>query len=274
MWGDPNNPLDWVTKCDDLPKVEDLLVVTNPADGTRWLNCQGYFNWQQQPPADQESSDVERRELWYICTGYLIRTDEAPSFLKWAQGVDFMGRWMPEAAEVYRIFLGEHLWAQASLYFQKHYYGDDGWTQPNQGCPVKIRTVAFEYLCESHGFDCSVDEGYSLRLPVSELITGLRIRWNASGADFVDLAGRVAVQDPTVKAEGPSALLLREDLLQEFLARENLTICWAVFGEKQVLPSRSGNSPHFPYLRMSGAYALSAGKLTGFFTPKLDGLKS
>jgi hypothetical protein len=269
-WGDPGSPRDWVLSCNDLPKVEELLIVTDPADGSLWLNGQGYFNWKQQPPADRESTDVEHRELWYICRGYLIRTDDAQPFLKWAEGVDFWGRWMPDAAEVYRMFLGEHAWAPASRYFQQQYYGDDGWTQPNHGCPVKIRTVAFEYLREASGFDCSVDEGYTLRLPASELVTGLGIRWSGSGADFVDPARRVAAQDPTVHADGPSALLLREDLLREFLAREKLTICWAVLGEKRVLLPGFGAGPYHPSLRMSGAYVLEEGKPIGFVKRMLD----
>lgn len=273
-WGDLGSPRDWVLKCDDLPRVEELLMVTNPADGSRWLNGQGYFNWKQKPPVDREGSDVERRELWYMCTGYLVRADDAQSFLKWAEGVDFWGRWMPDAPEVYRMFVGEHAWAPASRYFQRKYYGDDVWTQPNHDCPVKIRTVAFEYLREASGFDCSVDESFSLRLPVSDLITGLGIRWSGRGADFVDAADRVAAQDPTVHADGPSALLLREDLLREFLAREKLTICWAVLGEKRVLSPGFGAGPYHPALRMSGAYVLSEGRAIGVVKWMLDGPNS
>jgi hypothetical protein len=177
---------------------------------------------------------------------------------------------MPEAAEVYRMLLGEHGWAPASRYFQKLYYGDDGWTQPNHGCPVEIRTVAFEYLREASGFDCSVDESYTLRLPVSELVNGLGIRWSGSGADFIDGADQVATQDPTVHAEGPSALLLREDLLREYLARDKLTICWAVLGEKRVLSPGFGTGPYHPALRLSGAYVLSQGRAMGFVKHMID----
>lgn len=263
-WGDPNSPRDWVLNCDDLPNVDELLIVTNPEDGSRWLNGEGYFNWQQQPPADQDATDVERREIWYICTGYLLRADDANSFMKWADGVDFWGRWMPDAAEAYRMFLGEHAWAPASRYFQQPYYGDDGWTQPNHDCPVKIRPIAFKYTCEASGFDCSIDEGYTLRLPVCDLVTGLGIRWGGRGADFFDSMNQVVAQDPTVYAEGPSALLIREDQLREFLAREKLTICWAVLGEKRVLSPGFGIGPHYPSLRMSGAYILSEGRAKGF----------
>ena len=153
---------------------------------------------------------------------------------------------------VYGMFIGEHAWAPASHYFQHPYYGDDGWTQPIHGCPVRVRTVACEYMRETSGFDCSIEESYTLRLPVIDLVNGLGIRWSGHGADFTDGAGRVAAQDPTVHSEGPSALLLRDDLLGEFLAREKLTVCWAVHGEKRVISPGLGTGPHHPWLRMSG----------------------
>lgn len=269
-WGDPNRPREWVLSSEDLPRVVDLLIATNPIDGSRWLNGQGFLMWKQQPPADRESTEVERREIWYTCTGYLLRADDAPAFLQWAEGVDFWGRWMPDATEVYQIFLGEHAWAPASHYFQKQYFGDDGWTQPRHGCPVKVRTVGFEYLRETSGFDCSLDDSYKLRLPVSELITGLRIRWSGRDADFVDAVDQVVVQDPAAHAEGPTALLIRENPLRELLAHENLTICWAVLGEKRVISPGFGAGPYHPSLRMSGAYVLSGERATGFIKHMLD----
>lgn len=270
-WGDPNNPRDWVLKCDDLPKIEDLLIVTNPTDGTRWLNGKSYFDWQQHPPADQEATEVERRELWYILTGYLVRADKAQSFLKWAEGVDFWGRWMPEAAEPYRMFLGEHAWAPSARYFQQPYYGDEGWTQPSHECPVTIRSLALDYVYGTGGFDCSADDDFKLHLPTGDLTNRLGIRWSGLGADFIDPAGRIVAQDPTVHADGPKALLLRKDALRDFLTRERLTICWSVLGEKRVLSPGFGTGPNHPSLRMSGAYVLSEeGCAIGFTKHMLD----
>jgi hypothetical protein len=268
-WGDPNGPREWAMRCDDLPKVEDLLSISLPEDASRWLNVQGYFNWTQHPPADQEAIDVERREIWYICTGYLIRAQDADAFVKWTEGVDFRGRWMPHPPEVYRMFLGEHGWSPASRYFRQQYFGHEEWTQPNHGCPVKVRAVAFEYLREASGFDCSVDDSYTLRLPASELVTGLGLQWRGNGADYLDAAGQLAALDPTAHTAGPSALLIREDLLKEFLAREGLTICWAVLGEKQVLGPGFGPA-HHASLRLSGVYVLGDKGPVGFLKCMLD----
>lgn len=268
-WGDPNSSRDWVLKWDDLPKIEDLLIVTNPSDGSRWLNVQGYFNWQQNPPADRETTDVERGELWYIYTGYLVRVGDSQPFLKWAEEVDFWGQWMPNTAEVYHLFLGEHVWSPAAKYFQRPEYGDQGWTQPNHDCPVKMRPITWKYLSEASGFDCSVDESFTLQLPISDLITRLRLRWSGSGADFVDAEDHIIAQDPTVHTDGPTALLLREDSLRGFLESEKLEICWVVLGEKRVLSPGFRPSP-YPALRMSGAYVYSKGRAIGFVNRMLD----
>jgi hypothetical protein len=268
-WGHPSSPQEWVLHYDDLPKVEDLLSVSRPDDGSRWLNVAGYFNWQQRTPADLEKIDFERRELWYICTGYLLHAQDADAFMRWAEGVDFCQFRMPEPSEIYQMFLGEHGWSPASHYFQQPYYGDEGWTQPNHGCPVKVHTAAFEYLREASGFDCSVDETYTLRLPASELITPLGLRWSGNGADYLDAAGQLAASDPTAHANGPSALLLREDWLKALLAREELTICWAVRGEKRVLGAGFGPG-HHAWLRLSGAYRLSHRGPVGFMKCLLD----
>ena len=46
-------------------------------------------------------------------------------------------------------------------------------------------------------------------------------RWGsdcpATGSDFIDSEGRLAAFDPTVQQSGPPGLLLREDLLADYL---------------------------------------------------------
>jgi hypothetical protein len=269
-WGDPSRQREWVLNFDNMPKMEDLLTVTNPTDNSVWVNVDGYFNWRQQPPADRESTEVERREIWYVPTAYLIRADEAEAFLKWAETVEFWGRWMPDAPEIYRMFVGEHGWSPASRYFQQEYYGDSGWTNPGNECPVKIRTVALEYLSEGSGFDCSIDDGFKLLLPASDVLNGMGIRWSGVGASFLDARGRLVAQDPAIYGAGPTALLIRADVLEEYLSREGLTIVWAILGEKRVLPEGFGDGPQYAALRMSGAYWLSGGSARGFMKYLLD----
>lgn len=91
--------------------------------------------------------------------------------------------------------------------------------------------VAFEYLRESGGFDCSIDESYTLRLPANEIVTSLDLQWSGDCADYLDATGRLIASDPTAHANGPRTLLLREASLKEYLKREKLAICWTIIAE-------------------------------------------
>lgn len=261
---------DWIEREDNLPQFEKLMVVTNSTDGSRWLSLNGYFKWTQKPPADRELNEVERRELWYLCHAYFVKSDSAPTFLQWAKGVDFWGRWMPESPTVHRMFLGEHSWSPAARYFQQEYFGDRGWVTPENDCPVQIKAVAIDYLRET-GFDCAIDESISLQLPISDLVKGLNVHWSGRGADFHDVDGHLAIQTPNAHADGPSAMLVREDLLQDYLARENLSICWCVIGGKRVLSPGMGMGVNHGALRMNGAYIYLQNQLDGFLDCRLDG---
>jgi hypothetical protein len=263
-WKTHEDPRKWTNRYYDFPNIPDLLVVTNPVNNTKWVNAKSYLCWQTQPPADKEPSSVERREIWVSFTGYLIRKEDAAPFIKWAKTVDFWGKWMPDPQEMHQVLLGEHGWAPASRYSDKQYYGNSGYIQPDRECPIKVRTVAYEYQSEANGFDCSIDEGFRIRLPMPELINGMHLRWSGNGGDFVGPDGRLTVFDPTIHTTGPDALLIQEEPLRNFLEKEGLTICWAILGEKRVFPPGFDPVRFFPGLQISGAYVIDKGKPVGF----------
>ena len=247
--------LDWVKHFDDLPRIEELLFSVNPDDGSRWVNLNGYYDWKQQVPSDIEPTDTDRRELWYLFNGYLIKDENVDAFMSWSKGVDFWGRWMPDPPEVYSICLGEYGWSPSWRYIQQEYFGDEGWKDPGKDCPGKVRIATFNYLREG-GFDCSIDEGYTLKLPGVELIDGLGLHWNGKDAQFINETGKLIAFDPTVQDQGPSALLIREDALLEFLNKNKLGLFWAILGEKRILGA--GFDPEYhSELQLSGAGILS-----------------
>ena len=267
-WDNPASPRDWVMRYEDLPKLETLLSIVHPENATRWLNLYGYFHWQKKPPADQESYEIERRELWYIVNGYLINSQDSEALMKWAEGIEFYGRWMPESP-TYSMFLGEYGWSLPFRYFQQQCCDEEGWIKPNHGCPLNVRRVASEYIGQTNSFDCSIDETFKLLLPAGDLLADLGLRWGVNGANYLDAGGRLAAFDPTVHEDGPTSLLIREDILKDFLARKNLSLCWTVLGEKQVIGP--GYDPtHHSWLRISAAYLLGDKGPVGFLKYKLD----
>ena len=266
-WDEGINHQDWLGNSENLPDIKQLLEVVNPTDGTRWFNVNGNFLWRQPHSADEEPYDRNRRQLWIGVTGYFVRADDVAAFMAWAETVDFWGRWMPEPPEEFRLFLGEYGWSPAFRHLHPDCleYGDWVKPQPRDGeeCPVLIQSASFTSLSESGGFDCSIEEGYSLRLPHQDFIGHLGLCWSGNGADYLDENGGLAAFDPTVHGDGPGVLLLREESLREYLKDKELALCWAVIGEKWVVggDTDAGNRG---YATMSGAYSYAGEKLEGF----------
>lgn len=269
-WGEPDKPKDWLAQWHDLPAVENLLLLKRPEDGNDWLNLDGHFNWSEPVPPDLESSDVERRQIWYIVRSYLVRESETPAFLKWAETDKLQGRDMPEPTQLYTVFLGEHGWSPASQYYQREYYNGEVWRRPRNDCPVEVQVFSFDYLNEQGTFDCSLDDTISLNMPRAELIDQLDLQWTGTGADFTH-KGQLVAFDPTVHQTGPGALLVREDFIRAFLAREKLSLCWVIIGEKQIIGSYPRGN-HHGRMNLSGAYTLSEQGVVGFLNCYSEGV--
>lgn len=266
-WDEGISHQDWLGNFENLPDIERLLKVVNPRDGTCWFNANGNFLWRQPHPADEEPYGRNRRELWIGVTGYFVRADDVAAFMAWAKAVDFWGRWMPEPSEESSLFVGEYGWSPAFRHLHPSCLegGDSVKPQPRDGeeCPVLIQPASFTSLSGSGGFDCSIEEGYSMRFPHQDFIGHLGLRWSGNGVDYVDENGELAALDPTAHGEGPSALLLREELLKEYLKDKGLALCWTVIGEKLGVGGDTG-AEYRGYATISGAYCYAGEKLEGF----------
>ena len=262
-WHQTAEPQNWLAEWRDLPPVEELLLVRRPGEATAWLSLEGRFNWAEPLPPDLDDSDVERRRFWYFASAYLVRAADEATFTAWVGANAVRGWKMPEPVRMSELFLGEHGWAAASQYYQDGHEWQDSWQRPRRSCPVEVQLVAATYSSERGDTDCSLDDSITLNLPRAELLGPLGLHWAGSGADFLDATGQLAAFDPTVAEQGPSALLVRTDLLRDFLAREQLSLCWVVTGEKQVMGANlRGN--YLGRLSVSGAYTLTEQGVVGF----------
>ena len=261
-WGESISHRDWITDRDGLPQLEELLLVNDPNDNNRWVNLGAYYLWQQPTPADVGVGESDRRELHAFCTGYLVRSNDAEVFMKWAGGVNFWGRWMPEAPEMRRVFIGEYEWSRAFQHAYQEWYQDGDWIDPDRDCPVSVQVPVIGCQAEEQGYDCSIEIGYGIKLPHPSLVRRLSLQWDAENSWYVDAMGNHAVFDPSVHEDGPSSLLIREDLLNQYLSAEGLTLCWAVLGEKWCLGNWRSRQYHGA-LRLSGTYTYADRSIQG-----------
>ena len=267
-WREDLSATDWMKREDDIPDVAALFAPCHPNTGTRWINLDGYFAWAQRHSADVESWDIAKRRFWLHLTGYLVPKNKAAEFMTWAKGVDFWGRWMPNPPQIHGMFLGEYGWSPAFRYYDGLDEGLNDWIRPGRGCPVSVRTTTFDFLYESGGFDCSLNESFTLRLPQVDLLNQLKLTWTGRCADFVDDDSELAAFDPATREAGPTALLVREDVMRRYLRESNTALCWTVLGEKTVIGGR--NPDYQGSLRISGAYSFHAPDPVGFCNLRYD----
>ena len=220
-WEEGISKREWLSNTEDIPRVEKLLKIIRPSDGACWLNVNGHFEWRQPHPADVDPYDVERRSIRIGCTGYFIRADDFEHVIECR---------MPSPADLRGPFLGEFGWSPAYKYF-------DASVDIHAGLhgPKFVRPATGFYSSEMRDFDCSLDHAFSLQLPHHTFVERLGLKWFGRGADYLDQRGNLAAFDPTVHEEGPTALLLREDVLRRYLAEEELVLCWQIDGEKLIM---------------------------------------
>ena len=258
-WGEDISHADWLA-LQDVPSIEGLLKVEDDA-GMSWINVNGNFLWRQSDAADVEPFDIDRREIWLTATGVFVDSKDVNDFLEWSKEAQFWGKLHPGPSQVYRVFAGEHGWSPA---FRQCL--EENWIEPHEyNYPVKVQACSVRYVLEAGGFDCSLDDTYALQFPQYQFLRHLDLKWSGRGSDHFDKHGRLAAFDPTARTSGPNALLLREDLLQQYLGDKGLDLCWIVLAEKWVIPKGHGHRGDYGRLRASGVYRYTTGGPQGSY---------
>ena len=144
-WEDVDRLEDWIQRQDDLPRIEDLLMVRNPEEGTRWLNCSSFYRWRQEPPVGRKLFEVESGEVGWWIAAHMTRAEDAEAFLEWVRAQPFVGTGIEPTAEVYNVFVGEHGWAPAAGYSQVPLGGLREGARPIRNVPVRLEALATKY---------------------------------------------------------------------------------------------------------------------------------
>ncbi len=262
-WDEPADTVQWLKRSDNLPQVKRIIEVTSSADNTVWLTISGRYHWEQPTPVGEDRYGTERRQLRYDLECYLVKKDESHKLLKWAAKQSWFGGWMPKSTTFHEIFLGEFFWSPAFQDVNCYYYGHEGWTRKDERIPAEIMLASETYGRESNGFDCSTDENILIELPCKLLIDGMNLDWCGVEGEWYDAGGQMVAYDPSVKCQGPRALLFRRDSLLAFLDRQGLTVFWALIGEKQMIGRSFSYGEYSGTLEINGTYFLKGDTVSG-----------
>jgi len=255
-WDQHKEDIDWLQAYNDLPNLESILDVSDPGGGSKWLLLEGFFKWGQPVPIGEDKYEASRREIWHMIKTYILKKEDAEEIYAWMAKQNFMGRWMPESPDIYRMFLGEYPWASSVPMDEI----GEKWTKGRDSViPKPVLVSAARYVWEGSGYDCSLEDTISIQLPCPWLINQMGLTWNGEEGRFRDNEGRLVAFDPSVNENGPSVLLADKKLLEEFLELSGYTLIWTVLGEKNILGSWINRGEWKGRLEISGAIRMKDG---------------
>jgi hypothetical protein len=266
-WRENPDDSSWIADTADSPDPKGLLMLINPEDNSRWFNLESWHHWTEPAPPEEERYETERREIWYQVRSYLVRKDDAEAVFDWAKHQNFMGRWMPESRELYRVFLGEIHWAPAYLFHNLPYYGWASWTRGSgEKLPRSIHVTTERYLGESSTSDCSVEKTIHIVLPTKFIADGMDLTWNGVEGRFFNPRAQLIALDPSVSKPGPSSLLIEHDAFCSFLEKAKCELLWTILGERQLIGGSMSRETWKGRLEISGAFRHTKNGIQGELT--------
>lgn len=266
---------EWIECGQGLPDPTQLFTSVRPSDGSRWLTLDHYRRWEEPLLPGDEHLGRTQRDLSFGVHAYIVRRRDLRQILDWAtrrqrtwddlprdsgsttRSVMLRDRWWAPYTQEYSP-LGQRAWERERRYTQREGTEDNA--------PTTVALPVNTYLAEGSTHDCSVGDGYGFRIPSAWIMDALSLRPAREDGLYLDDKGQIAMFDPTLAEPGPSALLLREDLLQK-LRDCGYDILWTVLGEQRILVQGGPHAHEFreneSWYNIWGAWRLSAGTFHG-----------
>jgi hypothetical protein len=262
-WTSAPTPLEWLQKTEDLPPPTDFLELTGP-DNQTWMALDLYTSWRRKESVGNfQGRELDRQEVHYFFRSYLVRREHLAKVLAWGQRQDWINDRLPSANGYDRIHLHECFW---SPYFDWPLDEDwitDIWRDNDLPHPV-IQTTT-DFSCEDSGYDCSLDQDFSISMPSRWLADKMGLKISGRSGDFIDSKGRIITFDPSTRVPGHSTLVIQREALRDFLEREKLALIWTLLGEKNIYPPET-NGPNWPgRLTILGTYSWQGESISGSF---------
>jgi len=223
----------WMGSNKKLPTISSLVDVKKEEESYLLQSIQFHIN--------SNKNEEKYRNLYYHIDAFVIEKNSVNSLVEWAKNNNLYGRdtKIPESHHFSEPYLREYPNSKAYNYIDIDYYGQTSW-QTIEDTPFNVLLTSTAYFNEGKSYDKSVDESIEIALPNKWFIEQMKLKQTLNDGEWIDPNGQVVFFDPTVKSccvsqyNENSVLLANKNLLVEFLEKENLTLFWIMWGEKQV----------------------------------------
>lgn len=258
-WEDTNQ--NWIVSDKILPKPAYAI-----SDDDDWLTLEAHLSWNEPVLIGQDKYDHPRKQLWYQVRSYFVRDEEAEDLINWLKKQHFMGRWFPEGpSQEYRIFSREYYWSPAYRFFANNsYYGGNSWEKVVDRKNKELTTAKVLPTSEGYNWESGLkDNRMAFLAPREIMFTGMGMQFSRNLGEWNREDGKIACYYTFSEKEGRSALVIKKELIQQFLSENKLQIFWTCLGEKMIIGGYLMNERFSRRLELSGIYTLRNGQIEG-----------
>lgn len=252
-FGDTELLLSWVEMESDLCNGPEEIEVAGP-DSRQWLVVHSSRHWKV--PGQSRRNHAE---AWSRITCLVTRLGAGE-----ALATDLLSEQRTDASRLsgeaqLETFLGEHGWR------------DEKEIRLSKNTSIGISTPyagIVEYLtAEGNTEDNSVEESFTLHVPSAPAMKLLDLRLRSGKRpEYVDAAGVLRWQDPSLHTYGAGAGVVSRDYFLERLARAGLEPVWILAGEKNVYAGQElrGGDGFGGRLYHTTVFTVNSGSLKSF----------
>ena len=254
----PHERFAWLESDSTIINESALIDLRNPKTGRRWLALSGFSNWRGFGIRGGEKE--LQRDTWFRLTCIVVHREDQTKMIESLRGKILTAPDSFPEVELHSgyLYLGEYHW-------HPEIRGFDRWSSQDDGRPfaVPIRPTVASYVCESGGYDYSIDRTISAKMPAPWLSKGMGLRLSSGRSlIFVNSDGRETFYDPSVVDSGPAAALVDRDEFLRVLDGQDLSAIWVIAGEKNVCGGSDACSGFGGRLRHTAIYRLDGDDFT------------
>lgn len=226
---------EWMNSNKNLLKISDIVNIS--FENKNYLLMDTSFS------IDGNKENDKYRNLYYCINSFILKKENLETFISWANNQIFYARRMPESNNFYDVFLREYPFSEAYDSINNYYNSQMNWEttfdNKENTLPCEVLLTSTSYMNEPSGYDNSVNNAINIKLPNKWIIENMKLKQSLNDGEWIDKNGNIIFLDKGANDED-KALLANKEIFLEFLDNNGYTICWIMWGEKQVRDSQGG----------------------------------